>query len=129
MASRIARSATLRGQTEPEPETKVGEPPEHLKEDAQVVWAEMTREGRLWLTGADRLQVEIVAQLMAEFRAGDMPSSKVSILVGALNKLGFGPTERSKIKAPQAKEPQRSPFEGFNQQTCVARSARHRLRL
>ena len=50
MASRIARSATLRGQTEPEPETKVGEPPEHLKEDAQVVWAEMTREGRLRLT-------------------------------------------------------------------------------
>ena len=70
MASRIARSATLRGQTEPEPETKVGEPPEHLKEDAQVVWAEMTREGRLRLTGADRLQVEIVAQLMAEFRRG-----------------------------------------------------------
>ena len=125
--NRPQRKAARSG--EPVVTSALGEPPEQLSDDAKSIWREAAAHGTVWLTGADRLQVEIVAQLMAEFRAGDMPSSKVSILVGALNKLGFGPTERSKIKAPQAKEPQRSPFEGFNQQTCVARSARHRLRL
>jgi hypothetical protein len=38
----------------------------------------------------------------------------MAVLVTVLNKLGFGPAERSKIKAPQAKETEPNPFEMFS---------------
>jgi hypothetical protein len=72
----------------------------------------MAAHGR-WLTRADALLVEIAASLMAEFRSGTATTRQTTLLVTTLNKLGFGPAERSKIKAPQAKETEHDPFEMF----------------
>jgi hypothetical protein len=75
----------------------------------------MAHAGGQWLTNADRMQLEVACRLMAEFRAAPVVTpSQSTALIGVLNKLGFGPTERSKIKAPGAKEPEANPFEQFN---------------
>jgi hypothetical protein len=75
----------------------------------------MAAAGGLWLTGADRMLLEVACRLMEEFRASaEISASKSSVLIGVLNKLGFGPAERSKIKAPGPKEPEANPFEQFN---------------
>ncbi|KLK91649.1 hypothetical protein AA309_18815 [Microvirga vignae] len=66
-----------------------------------------------WLTSADALLVEIAANLMAEFRSDAANTRRVAVLVTVPNKLGFGLAERSKIRAPQAKEPEPNPFAAF----------------
>jgi hypothetical protein len=94
--------------------TALGEQPEHLSDISLVIWCEAAAQGAAWLTGADRFLFEIAAALMVSFRAGTASTSQTRILVTVLNKLGFGPSERSKINAPQAKEPAASPFQAFN---------------
>ncbi len=99
---------------EPKPTTKLGKPPEHLDELQKLIWDEMAAEG-FWLTGADRFLFEVAVKLFAKFRLGIIFESKdASALVGTLNKLGFGPTERSKIKAPGGKEGDEKPA-GFSE--------------
>jgi phage terminase small subunit len=111
--NRRQRAAERAG--EPIPSGAIGNPPAHLSEAARGIWEEMAREGGQWLTGADRMLLEVACRLMAEFRASaEVTASQSSVLISVLNKLGFGPAERSKIKAPQAKEPEANPFEQFN---------------
>lgn len=60
------------------------------------MWRLMKDRG-YWLTTADRFLVEIAATLMARYRADTLKSGDVSLLVGALGKIGFSPGERSKL--------------------------------
>jgi hypothetical protein len=55
------------------------------------------RERCFWLTTADQFMVEIAAGLMAKHRSGKIDNPARSLLVSTLSKLGFGPTERSKL--------------------------------
>jgi hypothetical protein len=106
--------ARLKGREgEPVVTGALGPPPASLPDGAKAVWLEMAAHGT-WLTAPDRMMVEIAADLMAEFRSGTATARQTTLLVTTLNKLGFGPAERSKIKAPQAKETEPSPFEAFN---------------
>ena len=70
----------------------------------------MRREG-FWLTTADAFMVEIAACLMAQQRSGTIDNPARSLLVSTLAKLGFGPSERSKMKVPEEKED--NPFDQF----------------
>jgi hypothetical protein len=90
----------------------LGPPPDFLSDRAKAVWLEMAGHGT-WLTAADRMMVEIAADLMAQFRSDAANTRRVAVLVTVLNKLGFGPAERSKIRAPQAKAIEINPFEAF----------------
>ena len=63
----------------------------------------MAFEGH-WLTSADRFLLEIAAKYMAYFSNGGSDTKTIGQLITVLNKLGFGPAERSKIKAPAGKE-------------------------
>lgn len=100
-------------QGEPVVTGSLGPAPDHLADDAKAAWAEMAEHGS-WLTSADAFLVEIAAALMVEFRANAATTRRTAILVTVLNKLGFGPSERSKIRGPQAKEPEANPFAAFN---------------
>ena len=91
----------------------LGPAPDHLSSGAKAIWLEIATYGT-WLTCADALMVEIAASLMAEFRSGAATTRQTTLLVTTLNKLGFGPAERSKIKAPQARETEPNPFEMFS---------------
>lgn len=97
---------------EPRPDTILGQPPDNFSEEQKAVWSEFSLHG-FWLTGADRFMVEVAVKLMAQHRANNIMPKEISILVGTLNKLGFGPAERSKIKAPGAKEDKPKGFAEF----------------
>lgn len=90
-------------ESEPVPTGKPGKAPANLEEAGIKAWDEMVREG-FWLTSADKFLLEIAARYMAYFSEGGNDTKTVSLLVGVLNKLGFGPAERSKISAPAGKK-------------------------
>lgn len=95
---------------EPRPTTLLGDPPASLNTEERLAWKEMQREG-FWLTTADAFMVEISACLMAQQRNGSIDNPARSLLVSTLSKLGFGPSERSKMKVPEEKED--DPFAEF----------------
>jgi hypothetical protein len=57
--------------------------------------------------------LEVAAKYLAMFRSGVAEPKHTAQLINVLNKLGFGPAERSKIKAPGAKEKSADPFADF----------------
>jgi phage terminase small subunit len=93
---------------EPRPATKVGQPPPWLDDDEAEIWERMSREG-FWLTSADEFLLEVAVRYQRYFRNGGTDTKAISLLVSVLNKLGFGPAERSKIKAPGSDEEEK-PF-------------------
>lgn len=97
---------------EPVVETPVGPTPNGMPVDAAAIWAELVQHG-FWLTAADRLLLEIACRLFADFRKGQLDGGGVSKLITALSKLGFTPTDRSKIGAPGAKEEKEDEFADF----------------
>jgi phage terminase small subunit len=97
---------------EPVPTGKPGDPPDYLGEVAAGIWHEMVLHG-FWLTDADKFLLEIAARHMADFRRGVCDPKIIAQLITVLNKLGFGPAERSKIKAPGAKEDGPKDFDEF----------------
>jgi hypothetical protein len=64
-----------------------------------ALWLEMGSRGH-WLTDAARFLVEIAATLMARYRIDELKSGDLSLLIGLFGKIGFSPTERSKLKLP-----------------------------
>ncbi len=97
---------------EPMPDGVIGEPPERLSADESTLWAELAGYG-FWLTNADRLMLEIAVKLMVLFRGNALDGGGISKLITALSKLGFSPSDRSKVQAPGAKEPEADPFADF----------------
>lgn len=97
---------------EPMPQGKPGDAPEYLGEGGALIWREMVSVG-FWLTDADVFLLEVAVKYMTLFRGGVCEPKLVSQLINVLNKLGFGPAERSKIKAPGAKEKADDPFADF----------------
>ncbi|MGM4911448.1 hypothetical protein [Rhizobium sp. 768_B6_N1_8] len=98
--------------SEPKPDGKIGPPPVAFNMDEKKLWAELAGYG-FWLTDADRLMLEIAVKLMVLFRANALDGGGISKLIASLAKLGFSPTDRSKVQAPGAKEPEADPFADF----------------
>jgi hypothetical protein len=97
---------------EPVVTTPCGAPPNEMPSDAAAIWNELTQHG-FWLTAADRLMLEIACRLFANFRSGSLDSGGVSKLITSLSKLGFTPTDRSKVGAPGAKEEEADEYADF----------------
>jgi hypothetical protein len=97
---------------EPKPDGEIGEPPVLLGADEQELWRELALVGS-WLTAGDRLILEIACRLMVMFRKNTLDGGGISKLITALSKLGFSPTDRSKVNAPGGKEPEADPFAEF----------------
>lgn len=97
---------------EPKPAGAVGAAPAFLDTVERKIWNDLAGYG-FWLTDADRLMLEIAVKLMAMFRKNELDGGGISKLITALSKLGFSPTDRSKVQAPGAKEPEADPFADF----------------
>lgn len=97
---------------EPKIDDVIGAPPDHLSADASRLWEELSSYGT-WLTAGDRLMLEIAVRLMESFRKNELDGGGISKLITALSKLGFNPTDRSKVNGPGAKEPEDDPFDKF----------------
>lgn len=108
----FAKDPQRKRNDEPVPTSTLGDAPNYLGEDGAAIWDEMRAEG-FWLTGADAFLMEVAVKYLTLFRSGINDPKMVSPLINVLNKLGFGPAERSKIKAPGAKQEAEDPFAEF----------------
>lgn len=97
---------------EPKPSGAVGLPPNGFSDDERALWDQLAGHG-FWLADADRLMLEIAVKLMVLFRTGALDGGGISKLITALAKLGFSPTDRSKVQAPGAKDPPVDPYADF----------------
>lgn len=97
---------------EPKPSGEIGMAPAGFSKDEVFLWDELAGYG-FWLTNADRLMLEIAVKLMILFRASALDGGGISKLITALAKLGFSPSDRSKVQAPGGKEPAEDPYSDF----------------
>lgn len=92
----------------------LGVMPDHLTEGAKAVWFEV--EEYLLpgvMTAADRLVMEMLCELLAEFRKGpaDFPAAKLGHLIGCTARFGMSPADRQKLGTEKPKEG--NPFDQF----------------
>lgn len=88
----------------PQPHEGLGEPPQGLSPGALQAWLEIDRglpPGVL--TVADRMAVELAAQLLSEFRENPalFPAARLAQLRGLLGSLGLTPVDRIRLAVPQ----------------------------
>jgi len=75
----------------------VGEPPAHLSDKAQAAWQELVAKCIPGvLTKADELPLEMLANLLAEYREDPhgFPTSRWTALWAAFGKFGMTPSDR-----------------------------------
>ncbi|RRQ22909.1 terminase [Thiohalobacter thiocyanaticus] len=80
--------------------------PRHLTEAQRRCWKEIVQRCPAGvLTNADEHQVELVAVLLAEFRADSeaMPTTRLTLLGRYLDKLGLSPSGRASLTVGQPK--------------------------
>ena len=85
----------------------LGQAPEHLSAAAKAVWFEIESLAPVGvLTGADRLTLEVLAELLAEFREDPRAFAvgRFTHLIGCLARLGMSPADRQKLGMEKAKE-------------------------
>lgn len=93
----------------------LGQIPEWLSEQAQAVWFELeTYAAKGVLTGADRMALATLSELVAEFREAPrkMPAARIGHMVGLLGRLGMSPADRQRIGVEKPKDAGDS-FEDF----------------
>ena len=83
-------------------ESPLGPPPSHLTNDAKTLWFEIQTYALPGvLTASEYYTVELLANLMAEYR-GDprkCSASKINQIISLLARLGMTPADRQKIPA------------------------------
>lgn len=98
----------------PKHDRPLGAMPDHLTSEAKTVWFEV--EEYLLpgvMTAADRLVMEMLCELLAEFRKcpKEFPSNKLGHLIGCLARFGMSPADRQKLGTEKPKEG--NPFDQF----------------
>lgn len=95
-------------------EHPLGQAPEYLSAEAKAVWFEIeTFAPRGILKGADRCTLEVLSNLLAEYRQDPkgFAVGKYTHLIGCLARLGMSPADRQKLGTE--KPPEGNPFDGF----------------
>jgi len=76
----------------------LGEPYARLNDEQQEVWLEMADLGP-WLRSHDRIMLEISCRMIARMRTeSEFGVSAIQALSSILSKLGFSPTDVTKVK-------------------------------
>lgn len=106
-----------RRREEPKVEKELGPPPEHFDGARRAAWVEIVGhapEGIL--TRADRIAVEMLADLLARYRASMAGAEKFTSadrrdLMALLARFGMTAADRSRVAAPKDREPQGDLFD------------------
>jgi hypothetical protein len=92
----------------------LGDAPEGMCNDAKAVWRELAMHAAAGvLTSADRMLMELTANLIAQFRAGPhaFQSARLGHLIGCLARLGMTPVDRQRLSVPRSEST--NPFAEF----------------
>jgi len=107
-----------RRREEPTVEKTLGDPPEHFDEARRATWAEIVEQAPEGvLTKADRIAVEMLADLLARYRASMAPggdkftSADRRDLMALLARFGMTAADRSRVAAPADKPAQGDLFD------------------
>ena len=87
---------------EPKPKAPLGRVPAHLTDDQKRLWAEVVKHSAPGvLTCSDRLALEVLVVLAAEFRekGEEFQAAKLTQLNSLLSRFGFTPSDRSRVIA------------------------------
>jgi phage terminase small subunit len=93
----------------PKVDQPLGTAPAYLSPAAKACWFEIESLAPLKvLTGADRVSLELLANLLAQFRDDPVafPANKMTHMVGCLARFGMTPMDRQKLGAE--KQPDRA---------------------
>ena len=99
----------------PVAEGELGDPPEHLSAGAAAVWREIASTAPAGvLATADRVAVELAANLVAEYREAprEFLASRIAQMTGLLARLGMTPIDRQRLAVKPA-APAENPFNEF----------------
>ena len=102
---------------EPVVDKPVGPPPRHLREQAQTIWNRITRsDAGTWLRVSDRDALEVYCGLkaQAETAFASMQGARISLLNKYQNDLGLTAVARTEVRASEADDQERNPFEDFH---------------
>jgi phage terminase small subunit len=91
----------------PETAYPLGQPPDHMSEAAKAVWFEISTYAPIGvLKGPDRLTLETLSNLVAEYREDprEFAVGKYTHLIGCLARLGMTPADRQKLGTEKAKQ-------------------------
>jgi hypothetical protein len=98
----------------PKSSVPLGQPPEYMSDRARQLWFEFeayTPKGVL--TGADRLILAVLCDLVAEYQENpkEFAVGKYAHLIGCAARLGLSPADRNKLGFHRPTNP--SPFDEF----------------
>lgn len=99
----------------PAAEGELGDPPPHLSAGAAAVWREIASTAPAGvLATADRVAVELAANLVSEYREAprEFLASRIAQMTGLLARLGMTPIDRQRLTVAPAK-PEENPFDSF----------------
>ena len=105
-----------RKRTSPKSSEPIGDPPQTLSIQSQACWHELVGLAAPGvMTGADRIALEILSVLLAQFREDPMEFGPPRLLrmEQLLAKFGMTPADRSRIHEA-AEEKEENPFAGFH---------------
>ena len=90
----------------PKSKLPLGEAPAHLTPEAAACWFEISGYSIPGvMTGADRIALEVLSNLLAEYR--DDPrgftAAKLNQLIGSLGRFGMTPSDRTKLGVEKSK--------------------------
>lgn len=107
-----------RRREEPKVEKSLGPPPDHFDEARRAAWAEIESLAPAdVLTKADRIAVEMLADLLVRYRASMTPAGEKFTsadrrdLMALLARFGMTAADRSRVAAPAEKEEQGDLFD------------------
>jgi phage terminase small subunit len=98
----------------PKSDWALGDAPDHLSAEARAVWFELATYALPGvMTGADRLVMELLSVLVAQFRKDPegFSAAKMSHMIGCLARIGMTPADRQKLGTEKPKD--ENPFNEF----------------
>ncbi len=95
-----------RRREEPKVEPGLGDPPDHFEDSRRAVWLEIEAMAPAGvLSRSDRLAAEMLADLLARFRAGGkFTSADRRDMLAILSRFGMTAADRSRVAAPPPKD-------------------------
>ncbi len=100
----------------PESDLPLGLPPEHMSEEAQECWWEISHYSIPGvMTGADRLALEALSNYLAEYRDNpqEFAVGKMGHMIGLCARFGMSPADRNKLAIDKPNK--KNPFESLDE--------------